>query len=648
MRFRPIQAAVLLCAAVTLLPAAAWAQGADAGGAAQAQGAEAVGPGPVPVDLWNPARAEPAEPAWGGTLVIHSEVLPKTLNHALFNSVYASNVLQELHANLIRRDWETWRFEPELCTGWEQADTLVLKDGQRLHGRVSEHDERIVLSGEETGEAHDDAGAERSFSRDQVASVERGTVFTFHLRDDVRWHDGPPFDAQDVRFSVSIAHNPEVGCDWVRPYLLKILSCEVLDAHTVRVTFGEQYFNTLSVFVDDLCILPRHLYDLHDPDHPQHDPEADDRACAREINENPHNTEWVGLGPYHLVSYGEQGIEAERFAGYWDPEHSGWVDRIVWRHIANDQAAFQALLNGELDFSMRISSEQYFGEATGQEAFTRRYCKGYFYLGSFNYTPWNMRRPLLSDLRVRKALAHAMDMRAYVENIAHGLAVLPTGPQCYFGPAYDHDVKRLEFDLDRAAELFAEAGWYDRDGDGVMDRDGKPFAIEMLVQKGNTAAEIFARMYQESLARIGARLELTSVDYATLTKRINERDFDAGGGGWSVDATENDPVQLWHSSAAAPGGSNYAGVMDPEVDRMIAEGDRMLDDEARWAKWRELHRYLYENVQPYLYRDAPPKKFALNKAIRGVQFFKVYPGYSLRRWYFPAGTPGTRATRGPK
>ena len=429
------------------------------------------------------------------------------------------------------------------------------------------------------------------------------------------------------------------------PYLKKIVRGAALDAHTVRFTFGEQYFNSFSFFTDSFTILPRHLYDLRDPDHPHHDANASDEACAKEINENPHNTEWVGLGPYRLTKYSSQGVESERFADFFDPPQGGFVDRIVWRHIASDEAAFQALLNGEVDFTTRITSDQYFGAATQQEAFTRRYCKGYFYLGAFNYVPWNMRRPILSDLRVRKALAQSMDLEAYVATVAHGLAVLPTGPQCFLGPAYNREVQRLPYDLEHASELFAAAGWYDRDGDGVMDKDGKPFELEMLVVSGNVSSEMFARMYQESLAKVGAHLILTPVDQASYTRRVNERDFDCGQAGWTVDATENDPVQLWHSNSAVKGGSNHAGVMDPNVDALIAEGDRELDSEKRWALWRELHRYLYEEIQPYFFREAPPRKFALNLALRGVQFFKISPGYSLRRWYYPAGTPGTRSTR---
>jgi len=632
--------------ALALLWSAGTMPAAQQGGAPAAVG-ERVGPGPEPVDFWNPARDEPVQPAYGGKVVVHVEALPKSLNVALLNSTYARNVLFETHADLVRRDWETWEFEPELATSWEIEDTLVTRDGVTHRGHVLEKEGRTFL----TQRAPEDADApqhESVFESSEVERVERGTVFTFQLRPDARWHDGHPFDAQDVLFSVGIARNPAVRCDWVRPYLLKIETAEAIGPHTVRFTFGEQYFNSLALFADDLCILPRHLYDLHDPDHPAYDASADDEACAKEINENVHNTEWIGLGPYRVTSYSQQGINAERFDGYFAPEHAGYLDRITWRYIASDQAAFQALLNGELDFTLRISSDQYFGAATQQEAFARDYCKGYFYLGAFNYVPWNMRRPILSDLRVRKALAHALDLETYVQTVAHGLALMPTGPQCWFGPAYNHEVRRLAYDQDRATELFAEAGWYDRDGDGVIDKDGKPFEIEMLVVSGNVSAEVFGRMYQESLARVGVRLKLTPVDQVTYFRRVNERDFDAGQSGWTVDATENDPLQLWHSSAAAKGGSNHSGVMDPKVDELIARGDRELDDEKRWALWRELHRYLYEEVQPYLYREAPPRKFALAKDLRGVQFFKVTPGYSLRRWYYPAGTPGTRETRVPR
>ena len=150
----------------------------------------------------------------------------------------------------------------------------------------------------------------------------------------------------------------------------------------------------------------------------------------------------------------------------------------------------------------------------------------------------------------------------------------------------------------------------------------------------------------EDMARIGIRIRVANMDSTTYRDQVRTKDFGLASGGWSIDP-ENDPEQLWHSRGAAPDhrGSNRASVADPYVDELIARGQLELDDEARWAIWRELHRHLYEEVMPYLFRLAPPTKFAMSRSIRGVQVFHIAPGFTIRRWYYPAGTPGTRATR---
>jgi len=588
--------AAFLCvwALQSLRPAAAGEPAAQEGSGGSP--VERFGPGPEPVDSWHPERETLARPAYGGTLRIHLEQMPASLNGLLDSNAMAMAIRKEVHASLVKRDWELWDFRPDLAERWETSAD--------------------------------------------------GRVWTLHLRRDARWHDGHPFDSADVLFSATITQNAEVNCQWIRTYHARFASVEAPDAHTVRVTFTAPYFNALGVFADNLCILPRHRYDLADPDHPRHDAQSTLSARAAEINANAGNTQWLGLGPYRLTSYSAQAIEAERFGGYFDAANGGYVDRIVWRYLGDD-AAFQALLEGELDFSTRLSSDQYFGAATQQEAFTRRFVKGYFYTGAYNYLPLNMRRPILSELAVRKALTHAVDIDAFLAAYSYGLGRRVSGPQCFFGPSYDRTVEPPAYDPERARELLAEAGWYDRDGDGVLDRDGQPLAFEFLIQARNVSAENFARVFQESLAALGVRLSVTAVDNATYFQRIRQREFDIGIQAWSVDATENDPAQLWHSSAAEAGGSNHAGVMDPFIDELIARGQVELDDGKRQALWRELHRYLAEKVVPCIYRESSPRRFAVNRALRGVQFFKITPGFELRRWYFPVGTPGTRTTREP-
>jgi ABC-type transport system substrate-binding protein len=192
--------------------------------------------------------------------------------------------------------------------------------------------------------------------------------------------------------------------------------------------------------------------------------------------------------------------------------------------------------------------------------------------------------------------------------------------------------------------MLDEAGWTDHDGDKVRDRDGVALDIELLTQPNNKVAEAFGAKLQEDLARLGIRLRLQTLEFGALVDRRGKRDFDALALGWAP-PIESDPEQLWHSREGAQEvkSSNFVGLQDAEVDRLIERGQRELDPRKRAETWKELHRRLYD-LQPYLFCFNPPRKFAMNKAIRGFQSLPIDPNYVVRRWYYPKGTPGTRPT----
>ena len=621
---------------------------------------EQTEPGPVKVDAFHPDRETPAEPAYGGRVIIHLSSMPQHLQYTTENSAVVTYLYDCIHDKLAYQNWETWEMEPRLATGWDTEDTLVLKpeaagkypsvsvgEGEKarpiVYGSVSDQGDAYLVR---AVSPENPAGEETRVEKADVVSLEQGTVFTFHLRDGVVWHDDHPFDADDVKFSWEVFQNPEVDCGEKRTYFTQILGCEVLDRLTVRFFYEEQYFEA-EQNVCEIPLLARHVYDLLDPDCPQHDPDATLAERGEHVNENPSNNMWIGLGPYKVTVYDpSQYVEAEHFDAYYDAEsplYGGYFDTIRWRYVKDDNAAFNALLNGELDYFDRVKSEDYFGEATKQEVFTSNYFKGYSYTGQWGYTGWNLRRPQLKDKAVRHALAHAFDLENWRKTKYKGLAKLVTGPQSYFSPGYDHDVEPLAYDPGLAEELLAEAGWYDRDGDGIVDKDGIALDIEFLYPSGNEASRSFGVAYQEALADIGVKLRLRNLEWATYLERILARDFDAMNMAW-VPPLESDPEQVWHSKNAGEKTSNHYGLADPRVDELIDRGRRELDKEKRFAIWRELHALIYD-IQPCLFMINPPKKFAMNRKIRGLQCFMISPGYDPRRWYFPAGTPGTRTTR---
>ncbi len=631
-----------------------------------------TGPQAAPIDQFHPDREIEVEPAYGGRVIVHLSSMPASLNRVLENSAVTNNMMYEVHERLVMQDWEFWDIKPRLCRSWDTEDQIVLKPGAAakydsavqigsgnrerwvLYGEVTEGEAGLTVSAKSKGNG---SGEATTVASDDVEAVQRGTVFTFYLKPDVKWHDGHVFDASDVYFTWNLFNNEFVSCDASRFQFTKVLHGEVVDPLTVRFFYAKQHFKALET-VGDLTILPQHLYDLNDPDNEQYDPqthkafEAEHGAdyvftpedLGEYVNDNPHNDMWVGLGPYRVTAKTSQYIEAERFEDY-NPaicERVGYFDTIRWRYIGNDDTAKEALLNGELDYWDRVKSEDYFGEATSNEQFTGTFYKGYNYYGAYGYTGWNTKRPQLKDPMVRKALAHAFDVQEWLDTKYKGLAIQVTGPQNYFGPAYDHSVKPLSYDPDLAEELLAEAGWYDRDGDGIIDKDGVPFEITFMMPTGNDASKSFGLKYMEALGRLGIKLNMQTREWATFLDKIYERDFDCINLAW-VPPLESDPQQLWHSSEDKPKTSNHAGVNDPEVDRLIDAIQIELDAEKRTALMYKLHRKIYD-LQPYFFMLNSPRKFAVNKKIRGYQGFKIAPSYSIRRWYYPAGTEGTRAT----
>jgi peptide/nickel transport system substrate-binding protein len=625
-------------------------------------GRDPFAPGPCPIDAFQPRGASgalaPAAPAYGGSVTVHLQGMPAHLNGALENSAVAQRILAELGASLLAEDWETLALVPDAAESWSVMDLVELSgpvepsatsvaDG--LGGAASE---RWFLWGVVRREGEHWRVA-RAASAElpaldallpavDVAAVLPGCAFEFRLRPGVRWQDGHAFDARDVRFSFEMYANPHVDCDEQRATYQKFLACLTPDARTVRFLARAPYWQA-EKSLGLMPLLPAHLYDRGHPDHPRFDPAASAEARAAEINASPHNREYVGLGPYRLTRFDAQVIEAERWDGYWDAARGGYLDRLRWRYVPDDSAAWQALLDGELDYFDRLTTSQYLGAATEQEAFTSRCIEGFLYAGQYSYVAWNLADPLFADVRVRQAMAHAVDLERWKRDYYAGLAEIVTGPQNPFHPGYDRAILPRALDLARARTLLAEAGWIDRDGDGWVDRGGAKLAFELATVANQEPAARFASFFVESLAKVGVEVHATAADYGTLAERGRTHQFQALYLAW-ITPPEVDPEPAFHSRWALADGLNYPGLADPEVDRLIELGQATVDAGERAAVWRALHARLHE-LQPYLFLFNPARKFALASSIRGHQAVRLDPNYVLRRWYHPAGTPGTRAQR---
>ena len=556
------------------------------------------------------------------------------------NSAVVSFVHQEVHEALLRRDPVSLEFRSALAREWVVEDRLRYRgptgEVLELFGDVREEAGGVTI----TPRAPGNPLAEVSVvPAEQVVAIDRAVVFTFRLRDDVRWHDGRPFDAHDVYFSWRMYFNPTVDCEHDREEIATLKKATLIDDWTIRFEGGEQYFG-YPQSLSNLCLLPAHLFDLSDPENEAFEEGVDPlgERQGRFINEHPNNRLFVGLGPYRIVSVEDSSVIAERFEDYFDPDPlhggAGWLDGIRWRIIPDRSVARTALLEGELDYFEGLSSSDYFGEFVRQPAFRERLYAAYAYRPQMQFIAWNMRRPQLEDVRVRRAFAHACDWDAFLKGQANGLGVRVTGTAYHEHPSYDKTIEPLGFDPDLARDLLDEAGWYDRDGDGLRDRDGVPLRIEFMTYSGGGISKLYGQVLQEGLARVGVQVDVQPLDPAALYERLRAKDFDAVPRAWLLDV-ENDPIQVWGRWKGDPEqdrSTNYPGWGDEDSEALIETIRRTVDDEARWALMRQLQRRIFED-QPYLFLFDFPVKFAVAKRIRGFRAYSLQPGYSLRDWY---------------
>ena len=222
----------------------------------------------------------------------------------------------------------------------------------------------------------------------------------------------------------------------------------------------------------------------------------------------------------------------------------------------------------------------------------------------------------------------SLDVPSIIKNLWSGTARAVNG---HFLPdqwAYNPEVPVTPYDPVAAKQLFTSLGWLDTNGDGILDKDGKPFKFDLIITAGSQQALSIGQLYQNSLKSIGIDCELTVLDGATAIQRILAGNYDATYLSWDLDP-DPDPFALFHSSQMPPHGQNFVYYSNPEADRLIDQARHELDLGKRAALYRKLQVILAED-QPYTWVNQPAVKWAVNRRVHGVRDGK---GFGLFVWY---------------
>lgn len=443
-------------------------------------------------------------------------------------------------------------------------------------------------------------------------SADQKTI-TFKLKPNLKWSDGQPLTSSDVLWTWHAVIDEKTGSPYASDYQL-VKKAEAPDPFTFSVTYEQAYAPALDSWAG-LQILPKHLLagqDLHTT------------AFAR----TP-----VGSSYYKLDSW-THGENLKLSRNPTSVLGQAKIDNLVTRIIPDSSAQFLELMADNID-SMALDPIKYARIIPARPELKQKLAL-YKELGnSYTYMGFNLKHKPFDDARVRRAINYAIDKQEIIDGVYLGLGINIASPYKPGTRWSNPDLKPYPYDPAKARILLQEAGFKDSDGDGVLERDGKPFSFEIITNQ-NKEREKSAVLIQRRLKEVGIDVKIRAIEWASFISRfIKTGDFDVVVLGWSL-GLDPDQYNIWHSSQQAPGQFNFIGYNNPTIDKLLEQGRLELNSDRRMKIYHEFARVLRED-SPIVYLSAGYGLTAIHKRVKGID--NPAPpagiGWNSYDWYIP-------------
>ncbi|ONG57319.1 peptide ABC transporter substrate-binding protein [Pseudoroseomonas deserti] len=399
-----------------------------------------------------------------------------------------------------------------------------------------------------------------------------GLEYTFHLQENVKFHDGQPMTADDVVFSIMKFHM-EVS-PRARGVFARIKEGVAVNPTTAKFTLSAPFEPFLLMFdVTVSAIVPKHLFD------------------GQDYRQAPAVSKPIGTGPFRFVEW-QRGnfIRLERFADYWKPGQP-YLDAIIYRVVPDSQSRRLALESGQVQLTQSNDIEPFDVPQMRARPNLEVRTEGWEYFGPLMWMEFNHRVKPLDDVRVRRALTMAVNRDFIAQRLWFGIGKPATGPFHSATRFYDGTAKSAAFNVEEAKKLLDAAG-LKPNGQGVR------FAIKhMSLPYG----EVFTRLgefLRQSFRQVGVELQLESVDVGTWAQRT---------AAWEFDTTINylyqygDPTLGVERSYVSTNikkilFSNVAGYSNPKVDELFTQGRDSADPKVRQTAFSAVQKILVEEA----------------------------------------------------
>ena len=446
------------------------------------------------------------------------------------------------------------------------------------------------------------------WAAESFETLDEGRLLRFTLRPGIFWEDGVELTAKDAEFTYQKMIDPNTPTAYAGDFKA-IKEFRLTGRYSFEVEYEQPFPRSLSTWMGALW--PKHALENAD------------------LRTTPLIRKPLSCGPYLLREW-EPGARLvlesnERFF-----EGQPYIKRLLFRIIPDQTTMFLELRAGKIDVMGSLTGLQYTRQTQDVE-FAKNYDTYQTLASSYTYMGYNLKSPLFSDVRVRRAIAHAVNKNDIVKGALFGQGKATIGPYKPDSWAYNHAITDYEYSPQNALRLLAEAGWT-MGKKGVLEKDGRPFSFTLLTNQGNEQRIKTAVIIQSQLKEIGIEVKIRSVEWAAFLKQfVMPGHFDALIMGWTV-PYDPDGYDVWHSSRI--GGLNFVGFSDPEADACLEAARVTLDQKKRKKEYDRFQEILHRE-QPYCFLYVPYQLAAVQKRFRGIDPAPAGIFYNSHEWWVP-------------
>ncbi|OGL46550.1 MAG: hypothetical protein A2161_22290 [Candidatus Schekmanbacteria bacterium RBG_13_48_7] len=508
-----------------------------------------------------------SSPAEGGIIAIALEGEPVTLNPVLLTDINSHTLCILIFDGLVSHDAEL-NYVPRLAKSWDVSDDKL--------------------------------------------------SITFHLHENVKWHDGQPFTSEDVKFTFKTIMNTEILARSKADLFDLVEHVETPDPYTFKVFYKKPFAPCFESW--ETLVIPKHIYGFNK---------------SSEFIDSSANFKPVGTGPFKFKeAIPGESITLERNFEYFGGKP--YLEKVNFTYVKSKEEALNLALNKIVNIApMDPTQWQLF---SGSVDFGKKFSTMKIFQLAYDYIAWNMdgSNPFFNDKNVRIAMSHCLDKKQIIDRILYDLGKPLTGPFMPDSWAYNPDITPYPFDLDTAKKLLADAGWSQTNDEGTLTKQGIPFEFSILVRDDQEVRIRISELLKSNLQKIGIKMRVVPLPFKEWLNRIIEtKKFEAAIGGWNM-SIDPDPYNTWYSGNYK-NGLNFVKFMNTRADQLMEDGRITFDQKQRQKLYWEFHNVIHEE-QPYTFLFVKAFMYACDKRIHNIKscpkgLLDQYPG--IETWYIP-------------